>query len=357
MTSVADLNRISGQRYIQGLRALFACALLALLAACADRETIHTLNGHTMGTTWSVKVVAPMGAVERPHLQRELEAVLEDVNRQMSTWRDDSDITRFNEADAGRWVFIPSDFWHVLNYARELAEDTGGAYDPTVGPLVNLWGFGAEEGALEAPDPTEIEAVKARIGWQKILFEQQNGAILQPGGLYIDLGSIAKGFAVDKVGEYLTKQGYGAWLVEIGGELSGRGRKPDGTPWRVAVERPIEGMREVGRIVELDGLSIATSGDYRNFRELDGERVSHLIDPRTGRPVPHEVASVSVITDNCMKADALATALTVLGPEEGMAFAEEHELAVLMIVRDQGELVEHTSKAFDALSEVQEVSP
>lgn len=355
-TSAADPRR-PAIRFAQGLRALFACLFAVVLAACGDRDIIHVLEGHTMGTTWAVKVVAPAGERRTERLQQELEALLEDVNRQMSTWRDDSDITRFNRAEAGSWVFIPPEFWYVLNYARTLAEQTEGAYDPTVGPLVNLWGFGAGVEGDGTPTAEEIAAMRERVGWHRILFEQQNGAVLQPGGLYLDLSSVAKGYAVDKLANHLLKGGYASWLVEIGGELRGRGRKPDGSRWRIAIERPEAGVRRAGRIVELDELAIATSGDYRNFREVDGELVSHLIDPRTGRPVPHQLASVTVLADNCMEADALATALSVLGPDEGMAFAREHEVAVLMVVREQGELVEYTSAAFDALNQVQEVAP
>src|SRR5690606_6476374 len=247
---------------------------------------------------------------------------------------DDSDISRFNQADADTWHAVPPDFARVLEAALALSRESDGAFDPTVGPLVNLWGFGPTGRRDQAPSAQERDAVRARVGWQRLQWDAENRRLLQPGGVYLDFSAIAKGYAVDRVGEYLSGQGIDGWLVDIGGELRARGVKPDGQPWRIAVERPVAGTREINTVVRPGDMAMATSGDYRNFFEDNGQSFSHTIDPRTGNPVGHRLASVTVLHPSCMQADGLATLLTVLGPEEGMAFAARHELAVLLIVRE-----------------------
>lgn len=351
MTSVADRGLRFSQ---QGLRALFALLCLFLLPACQPPAQLHTLSGPTMGTSWSVKVVGLPPGMTLPALQTDLELLLDMVNRQMSTYRPDSDISRFNQADAQSWQVLPEDFYRVLDYALRLAGDTGGAYDPTVGPLVNLWGFGPDKPVLQAPDEAALAAARARIGWQRIRLDGERRAALQPGGLYLDLSSVAKGFAVDKLAEYLAARGLDNYLVEVGGELRASGHKADGSPWRVAVEKPLPGVREVERVLSLTSGAVATSGDYRNFFEQDGEVYSHIVDPRTSYPVSHLTASVTVLADTCMEADALATALTVLGPDEGLVFADARQLAVLFIVRTDEGLREVSSQAFQQLRAAQQ---
>ena len=352
MTSVAD-------RFIalphQGLRALFALLLATLLlAGCAKPPQVHTLSGPTMGTSWSVKVVGLPTGMTLPQLQQDLALLLDMVNQQMSTYIPDSDLSRFNQADADSWHALPADFYQVLAYSLALAGDTNGAYDPTVGPLVNLWGFGPDKATLKAPSDEALAAARARIGWQRVELDAERRAAYQAGGVYVDLSSVAKGFAVDKLAEYLSARGLESYLVEVGGELRASGPKPDGTGWRVAVEKPLPGVRDIARVLELDRGAVATSGDYRNFFEQDGVVYSHIVDPRSGRPVDHLTASVTVLADTCMEADALATAMTVLGPKEGIAFADARQLAVLFIVREGNTLKEVPSHAFTQLSFVQQ---
>lgn len=352
MTSVAD--RFSALPH-QGLRALFALLLATLLlAGCAQPPQVHTLSGPTMGTSWSVKVVGLPTGMTLPQLQQDLAMLLDMVNQQMSTYLADSDISRFNQAEAGSWHALPADFYQVLAYSLALARDTNGAYDPTVGPLVNLWGFGPDKATLKAPGEDALAAARARIGWQRIELDPQRRAAYQPGNMYVDLSSVAKGFAVDKLADYLGARGLENYLVEIGGELRASGRKPDGSGWRVAVEKPLPGVRDIARVLDLTQGAVASSGDYRNFFEQDGVVYSHIVDPRTGRPVDHLTASVTVLADTCMEADALATAMTVLGPKEGIAFADARQLAVLFIVREGEELKEVSSLAFKQLSFVQQ---
>ncbi len=328
---------------------LLVLSLTLMLSACDDsKNRLSVLSGPTMGTTWSVKYTGePEEGVEA--LKVDIEAALEQVNAEMSTYRQDSVLSGFNQAEAGTVVTLPEDMTRVMKAAFSLSEMTGGAYDVTVGPLVNLWGFGPDPDRFEPPQSEAIEVARSRVGWQSLLLNGRD--LLQPGDRYVDLSSIAKGFAVDKVAELLDQQGLSSWLVEVGGELRARGTKPYGKPWRIAVERPIPGVREVEQVVALKDMAVATSGDYRNFFESDGKLYSHTIDPRTGYPVQHKLASVSVLHESAMMADGLATAMTVLGPKEGMAFAKSHELAVFFIVRTDNGVKELSTPAFDAIVE------
>lgn len=297
---------------------------------------VQELGGPTMGTRWSVKYwhapTAPGPAWRE--VREAIETALDLVVRQMSTWEEDSDLSRYNRAAPGRWQKLPGPFFTVLRHALELARATGGAYDPTVGPAVNLWGFGPDPARRNVPETDELEAVRRRIGWQRVQLDTEQRRARQAGGTYVDLSSIAKGYAVDAVARALQRLGCGNALVEVGGELLGMGRRPDGQPWRVAVRLPGLEQGDAGPVLALKGLAVATSGDdFRCFAADDGLRYSHTIDPRTGRPVRHALASVTVVHAQCMQADALATALTVLGPDEGWAYAERERLAVLFIRR------------------------
>jgi len=329
-----------------------AGVMWVVVASVASAKDVRRFEGQTMGTTWSVNAVLPDGAHEsvvRAGIQSEVDRVV----AQMSTYEADSDLSRFNRAPAGTWQVLPPEFYGVLRYALTLAKDSGGAYDPTVGPLVNLWGFGPDRHPHEAPDAAAIAAAKARVGWDRIGLDDATHRAFQPGGVYVDLSSVAKGFGVDQVARFLDRAGVSSYLVEVGGELRAHGRKPDGTPWHVGIERPgaaagaVDTPDDVGRIVSLNDRAIATSGDYRHFFESGGRFFSHHIDPRTGFPVDHAVASVSIIADDCMHADSFGTTMTVLGPDEGMAYAARHGIAVLFILNEgEGKFAERMSPAF-----------
>ena len=315
--------------------AAMALAILLLSSGCS--KPVHKLAGPTMGTTWQVQVAGVPSGTSLEQLQADIEALLDMVNRQMSTYIDDSDLSRFNQAEAGTWQRIPPDFAKVLASSLRLAEISDGAFDPTVGPLVNLWGFGPDGRRHRAPDADDVSDALARIGWQRLETRDNGREVQQPGGLYLDLSAIAKGYAVDRLGEYLDARGVDAWLVDIGGDMRARGIKPDGSPWRIAVERPSSGARQIHSVVEPGDNAMATSGDYRNYFRDGARQFSHTIDPRTAEPVGHQLASVTVIHDNCMEADGYATLLTVLGPEEGLAFATERDLAAFFITRVPGQ--------------------
>ena len=317
----------------------------------AQGAEVVSLSGETMGTTWSVKCVLPR-QISAESLRNGIQAVLDSVIAQMSTWVEDSDITRFNRSSANTWHTLPEDFGFVLTYALSLAKETSGAYDPASGALVDLWGFGPASRPGRVPAPNEIGRAQSRCGWRRIRRDTARG-VFQPGGVALDLSSIAKGFAVDKVSASLHARGIHNHLVEIGGELSGWGIKPDGSPWWVALESfspKVEGARGAHDVVvALHGLAVATSGDHVRFFEQDGERFSHTIDPRSGYPIAHALTSVTVLHRSCMQADALATALFVLGPEEGFIFAVHHNVAARFVSRADGGYAERMTPQLVAM--------
>ncbi|WP_280154486.1 FAD:protein FMN transferase [Piscinibacter sp. XHJ-5] len=324
--------------------------------AFAVAGRVHEVGGVTMGTTWSVKLVAD-GEASLPPLERDIQRCLDGVDAQMSTWKVDSDLSRFNRAPAGSWNEMPADCFGVLAFALRVAEQSGGAYDPTAGALVDAWGFGPPRRHADAgfalPAPSQLAEARACTGWQRIEMDPRGRRALQPGGVRVDLSAVAKGFAVDKVAQLLSAGGVSNHLVEVGGELRGTGVRPDGLPWWVALEAPLPhrggGAVAIDTMVALHGLSVATSGDYRRGFTHDGQHFCHTIDPRTGRPITHGLASVSVVHRDCMAADAQSTALTVMGLGEGLAHARRHRLAALFVQRTAGGFEEHLS---DALAEL-----
>ncbi|TGD73678.1 FAD:protein FMN transferase [Mangrovimicrobium sediminis] len=288
-----------------------------------------------MGTTWHATVVGDAGqSLDGEAMQAGIAAALEAVNAAMSTYREDSEISRFNRGTTGQWVAVSDDFQQVLEAALAVGEGSEGAYDVTVGPLVNLWGFGPAPHTDEPPSPQRIEEVRQRVGQDKLELDVAGGRLRKHADIYLDFSSIAKGFAVDKVVAWLESQGVHDYLVEVGGEMRLGGLSPRGDAWRVAIEQPDSEHFGVARAIKPGDAGVATSGDYRNFFEVDGVRYSHSIDPRSGYPVAHELVSVTVVHSNCMLADAWATALTVLGPEAAWSVAQAQGLAVYFIQRD-----------------------
>jgi FAD:protein FMN transferase len=309
-----------------------------------------------MGTTWQAKLVAPRSRDLHP-LHAGIQTQLDAVVAQMSTWEANSDISRFNIAPAGTSVPLPALFARVLHCALDIARRSHGAFDPTVGPLVALWGFGAQAQAQRVPDAGRLTATRERCGWQRLLM--QGSDLVQPGGLELDLSAIAKGFAVDLVSTWLRGQGITAALVEVGGELHGYGLKPDGQPWRVLVESEPEvdaANDHPPRVLSLDNLAVATSGDRWHHYDAAGVQYSHTLDPRSGTPVTRAAAAVTVVAEDAMHADGWATALTVMGPEAGLAFATEHDLCARFVTRGERGIEEHLSPAFTRLLNAQQAS-
>ncbi|WP_421729971.1 FAD:protein FMN transferase [Brevundimonas sp.] len=321
-------------------------------------DALWSLDGQTMGTTWSVRMVAPPHAdqaVFEAAVQQELDAVV----AVFSPWEPGSEISRFNAAPAGVWA-LSSPLWSLLDAAMDIADDTNGAVDPTLGALVDLWGFGppGPRPIGTIPNDDEIAAALTVSGWQKLRLNREARAAMQVGGMRLDFSGIAKGHAVDRVSERLTAMGATSHLVEIGGELRGEGVKPDAQPWWVEIEQPpfmdAIGGKAPPTVVALYGLAVATSGDYRRYYVAEGRLRSHTLDGATGAPVDNGLASVTVLHASAMKADAYATALTVLGPDEGPEFAEAMGLAAHFIMKtDQGP-VERMTPAWTAMMDEDE---
>lgn len=294
---------------------------------------LFAFGGETMGTTWSVRFHAPRDFAPG-HVLAATDELFARINAQMSLWAPDSDICRFNAAPAGAWVTLPEPFFSVLAEARAVAEETAGAFDPTLGALAARWGFGAAP-AADPPSRDEAAALAARSGWRRLELDASAKRALQPGGLALDLNAIAKGDAVDRLGALLDAHGLRVWLAEIGGELKGRGRKPDGGPWWAEVETGPEGMgRGSGIIVALTGLAVATSGAYRRARRAAQGLVCHTIDPASGAALGMDLSAVTVLDARCARADALATALFVMGAKRGAGFAAVHDIPALFTHRD-----------------------
>ncbi len=315
-------------------------------------SVLHDIAGSTMGTSWSVRYAMPQGAPDAG-LADGLQLELDTIVAQMSHWEGDSNLSHFNDAPGASWHQLPDHFFKVMSYALDVAHASGGAYDPCAGALVNLWGFGArtryDETSFYAPAPGAVQAIMARADGARVELDPLQRRIRQPGAVQLDLSSVAKGYAVDVLARHLDAAGIHHYLVEIGGELRGAGMKPDGQPWWVTLEGVPDAANGDAVVVALHGLSVATSGDYRRHYQHDGRRASHTLDPRTGYPVRHGVASATVIHAECMAADALSTALTVLGPDDGLRFAEQHQLAARLLVRRGSQLDEICSSAFHEL--------
>ncbi len=316
-----------------------------------------TLAGDTMGTTYHIKVVIPDAATEQTLLQADINSLLEVVNNQMSTWRLDSELSRFNRHATDDWFEVSQELAYVVRNALEVANDSNGAFDPTISPLVGLWNFGADAEDGDIPSDEDIASALRQVDYRLIESRLEPPALRKSDPqVRIDLSAIAKGHGVDRVAALLNSTGITAWMVEIGGEVRTRGAKPDGSPWRIGIERPVAGRRMPDSALELSDSALATSGDYRNFFERDGVRYQHTIDPATGRPVTHSLASVSVLADDCMTADAWATTLMVLGPEAGADWAEERGIRAYFIVHAQGGFTARQTAGFPDLNSLDVVA-
>jgi len=320
-----------------------------VLAACGDPALrLVELSGATMGTFYSVKVVGMPAELKKKALLAQIEEKLNAINAQMSTYDRESELSRFNTSRSTDWVETSTELATVVREARHVSELTGGAFDVTVAPLVDLWGFGPDDRQDRVPSPGEIAAMAARIGYTHVKARGSPPAIRKDlPDLHIDLSAIAKGYAVDQITELLESRGIANYLVEIGGELRGRGHNDTGNRWRIGIEQPAFGSRDVHTVITINDVGVATSGDYRNYFEQDGVRYSHTINPRTGRPVTHTLASVTVIGYSTAEADALATGLMVLGPEEGFQLAEREGIAACFIVRTADGFSDRQTLAFD----------
>jgi len=342
-TSAAETARVAPRR----TGAAWLLPFLFLLASCTPGPEVWRFEGATMGTVYHVTVVDPPAGLSREAAAAGVDAALAEVNARMSTYRADSEVSRFNRAAPGEWFAVSADTADVVATALEVHARSGGAFDITVGPLVDLWGFGAgSKGEDRVPAEAEIAAAAARVGSGALRVRADPPALRKEAEREIDLSAIAKGYGVDRAALWLEGNGVANYMVEVGGEVRTAGRNPQGSKWRIGIEAPELQQGHAITAVALSGESVATSGDYRNYFESGGRRYSHTIDPATARPVDHALASVTVVAADCKTADALATAIDVLGPERGMAFAEREKLPVYLIVRAGGGFESRSSTAF-----------
>ncbi len=323
---------------------LIISLLHSALASLANAETI---SGETMGTIRYNVTIVSLPDDQKEKIHSGIDAVLHDINQRMSTYDPSSELSRFNASQETDWFPVSIDLATVVARSIELNQATKGAFDVTVGPLVNLWSFGPDENEAEVPSQKSIDALLSSVGSEFLFARLDDPAIRKDvASLQIDLSAIAKGFAVDKVAEFIDQAGFENYLVEIGCEIRVRGKNELGHDWKLGIEKPLPGIRSIHTTALLSDGSLATSGDYRNFFEFAGQFFSHTIDPRTGRPVQGGAASVSVVADDCMTADALATALMVLPPEQGLQIAKSLGVETLILTRKGDVLVESKSSQF-----------
>lgn len=322
--------------------------LLGSGSAALRAAEIIEFRGLAQGTTYTVKVVGGLDAPARQALQGEIDQLLADFDAQVSTYRPDSELSRFNAFRGAEWFPVSPNVIAIVERSREISQQSGGAFDVTISPLIRLWRFDRRTAQPQVPAEESIAAARQLVGYQHLEFRREPPALRKRlPELEVNLNAIAPGYSVDLIVDRLQSRGLMGFMVEVGGELRTGGRKPDGTSWRIGIERPTESSPALQAALPVDDLAVATSGDYRQFFVADGRRYSHTIDPHTGRPVTHGLASVTVLADDCMSADGYSTALMVLGPEQGLALAEREGLAVWMLIRDDaGRITTTASSAF-----------
>ncbi len=332
------------------LRRTAAIAVLGVLAGAAcspEADPVTVLTGSTMATSYTVRIAEPVA--DRERVQAAIQAQLDTIEGLMSTYIDDSDLTRFNASAASEWIPVDQATCEVVAVALAVSEQTGGAFDITVGPLVDLWGFGPDGAISEPPPADQLAAARDRTGYAGLAVDCDRPAIRKDRAeLAIDLSAIAKGYAADVVAGHLLASGIAHFLVEVGGEMRVQGEKPGGESWRVGIEAPVRERLDVFGALEVSDIAVATSGDYRNYFEKDGRFYSHTLDPRTGAPVTHNTGGVTVLAGNAARADALATALLVLGAEHGLELAERENIAALFLTRSADGIDAIESSAFEA---------
>lgn len=320
---------------------------LAFLVSCSQETKVEPilLQGKTMGTTYNIKIVTT-DSFDPAQLQSQIDALLVQVNQEMSTYIPDSELSLFNSSKSLDGIEISDGLKRVVKEAIRLGKLSNGKLDVTVGPLVNLWGFGPEQRPDVIPTDEVLNATKKRIGLDKLSL---NGNLLSKSipDLYVDLSTIAKGYGVDVVADHIESQGFANYLVEIGGEMRLKGTKHAGIPWHVAIEKPVSNERVIQQIIAPQDNAVATSGDYRIYFEDNGVRYSHIIDPHTGKPIDHKLVSVTVIHPSSMTADGLSTAMMVMGAEKAYEFAKKQNLAVYLISKTEDGFKEQATVQFD----------
>jgi len=337
-------------------RLLALICTAVFITGCSNDEAgkssaeLLTFSGAIMGTWYSIKYLPP-SAVTPEQINTQIHAKLVRVDELMSTYKHESEISLFNAAPTLEWFEISAETAEVVALAQRVSQQTQGAFDITVARLVDLWGFGPAFQEPEIPDSEQIKQVLSQVGYQNLQLNKGAGQLRKQTALHIDLSAIAKGYGVDQVADYLDDIGVSTFMVEVGGEIRTRGTKPSGKPWRIAIESPSSEQRDVHSVIDVTDRAVATSGDYRNYFEKNGQRFSHTIDPKTGYPITHNLASVTVIGESAAEVDALATAFSVMGADQAMQYATTYNIAVYFIVKEQEGFVGKASDAFISMAQ------
>lgn len=325
----------------------FTALLFAAVTLSGCGEQVLEFGGPTMGSSYSVKFLPGADGPTLAQAQAATEAILAEVDEQLSTYRQDSLIAQFNALPANSCQPMPAQLLGLVTFAEQLSAQSDGAFDLTLEPLLNLWGFGPQATTEQVPTTAQIAEVRKRVGHQYLRVAGQS--LCKDAALAVDFNSIGAGYAVDRISARLAELGVSSYLVEATGELRAQGLKPDGSPWRIAIEAPLEHQQVAEKVLTLDGYGVSTSGDYHNYFEQDGLRYSHSIDPQTGAPIRHTLAQVTVVDRSAQRADGLSTLLMVLGPERGLQFAEREGIAALFVSRAPQGFVSHASSTFTHL--------
>ncbi|OHV07133.1 hypothetical protein BH688_16830 [Kushneria phosphatilytica] len=334
---------------------LFAAGLLAaLLSGCERPPDMQLAQGHAQGTTWHIKWWSRQ-PTDAKTIDRDFQQVFDDIDKAISTYRDDSWLARFNASRSTDWQPAPEQVIQLLGIARQVNQASRGCFDPTIAPLFRLWGFQDEQ--FHVPSDHDIRQTLSEVGLDHVHVDTDNGRIRKDlPKLSIDLSSMGEGHTINRLSRVLEAHGINNYLVEMGGDLKARGHKPDGSHWRVGLQAPVPGQRQVQRIVTLDsehGVTLDTSGTYQRFFDDDGHTYGHIIDARTGRPTSHDLVSASVFGHNAALSDAWATAMLCLGEKEGMQVANQQQLPVYFMERQPGQLATRVSPALEHSNDVQ----
>lgn len=340
----ADLQGIG----LRGLGRLAVCLWLVMCGGCERERTLESFGGPTMGNHYSVVYARDATTPDRAHLQSEVETVLAEVDQQMSTWRLDSDISRFNALPANSCQYMPPAVLELIDVGRQLSQASNGAFDLTVEPLMELWGFGAHASKTQqVPSAPQLERARGLIGYRNLRIDGQR--LCKDAAVQVDLNSLAAGHTVDRIARYLETVGVHDYMVQAMGEMRVKGRKPHGAPWQVKLEAPRDDRETAQRIFQLDDYSVSTSGDYRDHFEHGRHARSRTFDALNGLPVSHALASVTVLHPSAMMADGLSSLLLILGPERGWSYAQEHQIAAFFVIRADKRFIIHSNASFDRL--------
>ncbi|WP_317658947.1 FAD:protein FMN transferase [Pseudomonas sp. KU43P] len=319
--------------------------ILMLLTACHQGSTLERLGGPTMGSSYSIQYVREPGGPAPAQVQAAVETILQGIDQHYSTYRGDSTVSQFNQLPANQCLALPADMLELVTLGQHLAEQSEGAFDLTVEPLLDLWGFGPQARHEQVPDPKALALARQRVGYRHLHFDGQT--LCKDAPVELDFNSIAAGHAVDLIAERLRAMDVASFVAEVTGELKAVGSKPDGSPWRIALELPREDLQIARQVIPVNGVALSTSGDYRHYFEENGRRYSHTFDARLGRPVEHDLAAVTVLDASALQADGYSTLLLILGPVQGWDFAVAHDLAAVLVTRVTGGFVSRATPAFE----------